>query len=90
MRFMTSKRSRSDADAFPENFTSNKRRVPDSSDGVTSISPDGEGHFGEIALIFLFQWPGSNGSENMCTSLSTCRVSGLISLYSVYSKPHST
>ena len=60
---MTSKRSRSDTDAFPENFTSNKRRVPDSSDGVTSISPDGEGHFGEIALIFLFIGLGLMGAK---------------------------
>ena len=82
---MTSKRSRLDTDAFPENFTSNKRRVPDSSDQGTSISPDGEGHFREFALIFLLM-----GCENMCTSLSTCIVSGLISLYSVYSKPHTT
>ena len=50
---MNSKRSRLDADAFQENCTSNKRRVPDSSDGDTSISPDGEGHFGELALIFV-------------------------------------
>lgn len=53
VRFMNSKRSRLDADAFQKNCTSNKRRVPDSSDGDTSVSPDGEGHFGELALIFV-------------------------------------
>ncbi|XP_020628815.1 serine/threonine-protein kinase 19-like isoform X2 [Orbicella faveolata] len=57
---MTSKRSRLDADGFPENFTSNKRPVPDSSDGDTSISPDGDGHFDfeapsdtKAAILFL-------------------------------------
>lgn len=48
---MTSKRSRTDVDAFPENQTSNKRRVPDSSDGDTSISPEEDGHFGEFSFI---------------------------------------
>lgn len=55
---MTSKRSRPDADTFPENHTSNKRRVIDSSDGHTSNSPDGdESHFGEFAVSsYFFQW----------------------------------
>jgi len=48
---MTSKRLRTDVDAFPENQTSNKRRVPDSSDGDTSTSPEGDGHFGEFSFI---------------------------------------
>ena len=79
---MTSKRSWLDADAFPENCTSNKRRVPDSSDGDTSISPDGEGHFGELALISFQwyvechrkmdkQWPPM-GAKICIPSLSTC------------------
>lgn len=85
---MNSKRSRLDADAFQENCTSNKRRVPDSSDGDTSVSPDGEGHFGELALIsfqwyvefhrkIYKQWPPMDAK--ICKLyLSACRVSSLI------------